>query len=109
MASARISRNRQDSSRPWSREEFPLVASNTLQFVTRRKGGDRLLPRIWDHQWHHLVNLRRSLLEVLNQQGLPEDGQRVVDVGCGDCPYEPIFRGRNCEYIACDFDGDVDV
>ena len=86
-----------------------MVASTSCEPGTRRGGGSRLSPRIWDHQWHHLVNLRRSLVEVLNQHGLPEAGQRIVDVGCGDCPYGPIFRQRSCEYIACDFDGDVDV
>jgi SAM-dependent methyltransferase len=75
----------------------------------RHKGASRLSPHIWDHQWHHLVNLRRCLEEVLDQHGLPAAGERVVDFGCGDCPYEPIFRRRGCEYITCDFDGDVEV
>ena len=77
--------------------------------MSQHPASQRLYPPIWDHQWHHLVSLRRSLERVLSEQIAPLAGERVVDVGCGDRPYEPLFRSRGCQYVACDLDGDVDI
>ena len=74
-----------------------------------RPGDRRLFPRIWDHQWYPLSNLRRGMGETFQQHALPAAGQRVVDIGCGDRPYEPVFREAGCDYIGCDLDGDADV
>jgi SAM-dependent methyltransferase len=67
----------------------------------------RLKPRFYDHDWHHLSTLRRALTQALERQGLPRPGQRVVDLGCGDRPYEPLFPG--CTYVGCDLNGSADV
>jgi SAM-dependent methyltransferase len=77
--------------------------------VSQHQGGKRLYPAVWDHQWHHLVYLRRSLEKILHHHIMPTEGERVVDVGCGDRPYEPLFRNQGCEYIACDLQGNVDI
>lgn len=49
--------------------------------------------------------LRKSIVKVLEEQSLPGPDERVVDLGCGDRPYEPLFRQRGCDYVACDLDG----
>jgi SAM-dependent methyltransferase len=69
----------------------------------------RLSPLLWDHQWHALVKLRRSLQRILNLNIRPKQGERVVDLGCGDRPYQPLFTEWGCEYVACDREGNVDI
>jgi SAM-dependent methyltransferase len=67
----------------------------------------RFVPRFYHHLWHHLVNLRRGIERSLQQHGLPKAGDKVVDLGCGDRPYAPLFK--DCDYVGCDIDGDADV
>lgn len=77
---------------------------------TRPPGAKRLTPRFWwDHDWNVLRNLRRSIERALSRPGVMRSGQRVLDLGCGDRPYESIFHALDVDYIACDLDGDVDV
>lgn len=77
--------------------------------ISQRPGLRRLSSPLWDHQWHALAKLRRSLEQILNRNIRPREGERVVDIGCGDRPYEPLFKERGCEYVACDLEGDVDI
>jgi SAM-dependent methyltransferase len=73
-------------------------------------GAKRLRPRFWwDHDWIVLTRLRRAIERTLDTDGVLSAGQRVVDVGCGDRPYEPLFRARGADYVACDLGGAADV
>lgn len=73
---------------------------------TRRD--DRLYPRWWDHQRHSLVALREALVATLYSQ-IPEGkGATVVDIGCGDRPYESLIRARGFRYVGCDLQGEPD-
>jgi SAM-dependent methyltransferase len=69
----------------------------------------RLDPDFWDHQYLPLKRLGQSIQRFLAEQIRLSSGQRVVDLGCGDCPYAELFRNRGCDYVTCDLDGDVDV
>ncbi len=69
---------------------------------------DRRL-HFWDHQWKHLVDLKRAIKRVVLQHARVEPGQTVVDIGCGTRPYQSLFRQLGLEYIACDLDGDCDI
>lgn len=69
----------------------------------------RMEPHFWEHDWHHLVNLRRGLERILAEHGLLKAPGIVVDMGCGDRPYELLFRAQHWQYICCDIDGEVDV
>lgn len=71
-------------------------------------GKVRLDPPIWDHQRHVLRALRRSVEATVPRLGL-RSGSRVVDLGCGDRPYEPIFTASGATYVGCDIDGSPDV
>jgi len=71
-------------------------------------GERRRKPKIWrDHDWYVMSRMNEQIERVLAAN--LKAGQRVVDFGCGDRPYEPLIRARGAEYIACDLDGNVDV
>jgi SAM-dependent methyltransferase len=77
--------------------------------MNRHEGTRRFAPRFWHHDWHHLTRLRLGIEDALRRASLPKEGQRVLDMGCGNRPYERIFRQKGCDYVACDIDGNVDV
>jgi SAM-dependent methyltransferase len=49
-------------------------------------------------------SLRQSVAAVS-----PPAGARVVDLGCGEKPYAPIFEARGCCYVGCDIEGQPDI
>jgi SAM-dependent methyltransferase len=53
--------------------------------------------------------LRKAILEMLDRRVGALDGRTVVDLGCGDSPYAPLFRQRGARYVRCDLGGEVDV
>jgi SAM-dependent methyltransferase len=70
----------------------------------------RRQPPWWDHQWHPLRTLARALTGAASTR-LPQlRGGNVVDLGCGDAPYESLLREFGAEhYVRCDLEGPVDV
>jgi SAM-dependent methyltransferase len=78
--------------------------------MNKPDGDRRREPRIWrDHDWYVMRHLREAVTRLLDDHAKIEPGQRVVDFGCGDRPYEPLIKERRATYVACDLDGDVDV
>ncbi|HXG11409.1 MAG TPA: class I SAM-dependent methyltransferase [Gemmataceae bacterium] len=78
--------------------------------MTPKDGERRLEPQIWrDYDWYVLRCLRRQIEVLLDSTAALRAGQRVIDFGCGDRPYERLITARGAQYIACDLDGDVDV
>lgn len=70
----------------------------------------RLTPDFWDHQRHVARALLRAVRHLINQFHAEIRDRSIVDLGCGDCPYEILFRQAGCEsYIRCDMSGNVDV
>ena len=72
------------------------------------EGKARLDTPFWDYRSHVLRGLRRSIDQQLPRLDLPPGG-RVVDLGCGERPYEPLFQKLGATYIGCDLDGPCDV
>lgn len=66
-------------------------------------------PRIWDHQRHVLINLKNVINDIFEHHIKLSPKNKIVDLGCGDKPYEPIFRKYSCEYVTCDLQGNVDI
>lgn len=78
--------------------------------ATKPDGARRREPRIWrDHDWYVMRDLRDAITRLLDEHAKLQPGQRVVDFGCGDRPYQPLIAERGATYVACDIDGDVDV
>ena len=69
-------------------------------------GSARRSPAWWNHQRHVLVGLRRAIETLLRDSIHLKPGEHVVDLGCGERPYEPLFLDRGALYIACDLEGD---
>jgi SAM-dependent methyltransferase len=70
---------------------------------------NRRSPPWWDHQHYPLKRLCQAIQRVLATQPSISAGCRVVDFGCGDAPYKPLFTARGCHYVTCDLEGPVDV
>ena len=61
---------------------------------------DRLNPRPWHADYIQLRALRAQIAQALARHG--RTGMRVLDVGCRDRPYEPLFAPFASEYIGVD-------
>jgi SAM-dependent methyltransferase len=66
-------------------------------------------PRWWNHQRHPLIRLRRQIEHELDATLRPAAGDLVVDIGCGDMPYQSLFESRGARYLGCDIDGPAPV
>jgi SAM-dependent methyltransferase len=76
--------------------------------VRSPKSHKRFDPSFWEHDWYILRSLRRSIESIVKGNRLCVGARVVVDMGCGDSPYEPLFRWPECSYLAGDLKGDVD-
>jgi SAM-dependent methyltransferase len=75
--------------------------------MTGSVGRRRYEPRLWHHGYYPLRQLRAAIEQTLAVHGLARAGEQVLDLGCGDRPYAPLFAG--CRYVGCDIDGDAEV
>src|SRR5262245_29105618 len=66
-------------------------------------------PSWWNHQRHPLLRLRRQIEQELDATLRPAAGDLVVDVGCGDMPYQRLFESRGARYLGCDIDAAAPV
>ena len=56
---------------------------------------ERINPKLWHHAYLGLRNIRKTIDEVLNlclNENMDKDVINVLDVGCGQKPYESIIR-----------------
>ncbi len=86
--------------------------STSLQMpspVHAKKLNKRFAPSFWEHDWYILKSLRASIESFVARDRQIADAQTIVDMGCGEQPYEPLFRSPGCRYVGCDLEGDVDV
>lgn len=66
--------------------------------------GDRLRPSLSHPRRVVLTILRDRLIVALRDPRFPAGG-RVLDLGCGNSPYEPLFRETGCNYVKADLPG----
>lgn len=81
-----------------------MALQTTQPLKTRRSH-----PPWWDHQHYPLKRLRQSIDRMIAERLALAPGQRIVDLGCGDRPYQTHFEACGCTYVGCDLDGNPDV
>ena len=64
---------------------------------------------LWNHQGYVRGRLRRTIEQLLPSNAESGESKRIVDFGCGEHPYESLFRGFGYTCVACDLNGNVDV
>ena len=65
----------------------------------------RLLSTITDKRWYVRRHLVRRVAELLDQFAAELDGATLVDYGCGEMPYRPLFEKRVSRYVGVDLPG----
>jgi SAM-dependent methyltransferase len=64
--------------------------------------GDRLQPSPGAANYIHLRALRAQLARRIEEHLAGRRDLHVLDVGCGERPYEPLFSGRCVQYVGLD-------
>jgi len=67
----------------------------------------RLKPRMIDSDWLVMRGMAREIRRLAGELGAP--GSVVIDFGCGNMPYRPLFEAAGCRYLGADFDGAPDI
>jgi SAM-dependent methyltransferase len=67
----------------------------------------RLHPRMVDSDWLVMRGMAREIQALATRLGRP--GATVIDFGCGNMPYKPLFEAAGCRYFGADFDGAPDI
>lgn len=70
---------------------------------------DRLNPRWHDSRRVILVDLRRALERAIAAHCEPGTHLRLLDYGCGDCCYRPLFDEVVADYVGADLAGNADA
>jgi SAM-dependent methyltransferase len=69
---------------------------------------NRLHPSIRIHSYLTLIALRKALLHASQTALIPGKKYRILDLGCGEKPYYPLFKNWAAEYIGIDiYAGDL--
>jgi SAM-dependent methyltransferase len=67
----------------------------------------RLDPRIIDSDWLVMRGMARAIRAIAAEVSSP--GAVVVDFGCGNMPYKPLFVEAGSRYLGADFEGAPDI
>lgn len=66
---------------------------------------ERLFPKRYAHNYYLLSRLRRIIEEVIRKYIDNNTGKKkLIDYGCGDVPYLPLFADKVAQYVTCDID-----
>ena len=68
------------------------------------KRGERLFPRKSSRVYWVLTELRKGYMRLADL-GKESTGATLVDYGCGNMPYRPLFEESGFKYIGYDFEG----
>ena len=79
----------------------PRITSETNDPVRR------LHPRMVDSDWLVMRGMAREIRALAAKLGRP--GAVVIDYGCGNMPYKPLFEAAGCRYLGADFEGTPDI
>lgn len=67
----------------------------------------RLNPRMIDSDWLVMRGMAREIRRLAAERGA--SGAVVIDYGCGNMPYRPLFEAAGCRYLGADFEGTPDI
>jgi SAM-dependent methyltransferase len=67
----------------------------------------RLAPRMIDADWLVMRGMLREIRALIDKTVAP--GMTVLDFGCGNMPYRPLFEAAGAHYLGADFDGSPDI
>jgi SAM-dependent methyltransferase len=68
----------------------------------REEGIERLYPSIFSSRYYYLTQLRKQIQSISNTFLKNAKELTLLDLGCGNMPYEPIFKEHVKEYIGAD-------
>jgi SAM-dependent methyltransferase len=77
--------------------------ASRIQSLNQNRG-ERLFPPKSSRVYWCLTELRRALESIAEELKSIRKGT-LVDFGCGNMPYRPLFDGIVANYVACDFPG----
>lgn len=78
-----------------------VMTNNTSPETNHTNDGRRRLnPRPWDTDWLVLRGMHREISRIAAIVASP--GTMVIDFGCGDKPYEPVFTRLGARYTGAD-------
>lgn len=66
--------------------------------------GERLFPHRSSRVYWILTQLRLALERIVADLSLVQNGT-LIDLGCGNMPYRPLFTPKVAKYVGCDFPG----
>src|SRR5580704_5574447 len=67
----------------------------------------RLKPRMIDSDWLVMRGMAREIRRLAAELGAK--GAVVIDYGCGNMPYRPLFQAAGARYLGADFEGTPDI
>jgi SAM-dependent methyltransferase len=79
----------------------------THDTATRKDRGERLYPSRVSRLYWVLTQLRQELEAIIATYVANRDLGTLVDYGCGDMPYRPLFQQHVRRYIGCDLAGNA--
>lgn len=82
----------------------PMDSDPTMRDLDGReaRANSRLFPPRSSDRYHHLTQLKKAF-EISIKEWVTGRGYRtLVDLGCGDTPYRPLFEAHVGEYIGVD-------
>jgi len=87
--------------------DLEALPSESLLPVTQSAAGrgDRLNPWRGSRLYWHLTTLKREFEIVISEYLANMDIQTLLDYGCGNMPYRPLFSPHVSSYIGCDLPG----
>ena len=68
---------------------------------------NHLHPRWYSPRYQTRTRLRQELQRIIDND--LAGGEKILDFGCGDKPYEPLFKSRFEQYLGADLPGNPDA
>lgn len=86
-----------------------MSVSNTNQYrYATQERGDRIHPSRFHSRYWHFILLYDRLKQIVNSESLAS-GNILLDYGCGNKPYESLFKRKFPKYLGADFPGNLNA